>query len=157
MSSTVRIAGLAFGLTAAVILGAATGVTFLIGAGGPEWLRIPFRLLCHGLESRSFVLGHVAMPLCARCAGIYVGMIGGIGVGWLAVKRGLAITGWVALLAVIPMALDGGTQALLLRESTNGLRVLTGLVAGTGTLAWVMTLLAEPIGKRTAVESDLQC
>lgn len=34
------------------------------------------------------------------------------------------------VLALIPIALDGGTQFIGLRESTNELRVLTGLIAG---------------------------
>jgi uncharacterized membrane protein len=34
------------------------------------------------------------------------------------------------VLAIIPIALDGGTQLIGLRESTNLLRAITGSIAG---------------------------
>src|SRR5258708_38080082 len=44
---------------------------------------------------------------------------------------------WMWLLAMLPMALEGGTQFFGLRESTVWLRLLTGAIFGIGT-GWFM-------------------
>jgi uncharacterized membrane protein len=37
---------------------------------------------------------------------------------------------WILVLAIIPIAIDGGTQLLGVRESTNSLRLVTGAIIG---------------------------
>ncbi|MFP5245873.1 MAG: DUF2085 domain-containing protein, partial [Thermoanaerobaculia bacterium] len=44
-----------------------------------------------------------------------------------------------AFAAVVPLALDGLTQLAGLRESTNELRVATGLLAGLAFGLWVLS------------------
>jgi uncharacterized membrane protein len=50
---------------------------------------------------------------------------------------------WYVLIAVVPIALDGGTQLIGLRESTWWLRTLTGVLFGGGTLWFVYPYLSE--------------
>lgn len=50
---------------------------------------------------------------------------------------------WYVLIAVLPMALDGGTQLIGLRESNWWLRTLTGALFGGGTLWFVYPYLSE--------------
>lgn len=53
---------------------------------------------------------------------------------------------WYVLIAVLPMALDGGTQLIGLRESNWWLRTLTGALFGAGTLWFVYPYLNEAFG-----------
>lgn len=79
------------------------------------------------------------MPVCARCFGIYLGLAAGLLI-FLAGYRFLQHPMPLPALAgcILPLALDGTTQALLLRESTNSLRLATGVLAGTGFLLWAL-------------------
>lgn len=79
------------------------------------------------------------MPICARCTAIYAGAIAGI-LMFIAVPRlrRTPLAGWMLLLALLPMVLDGGTQAIRIRESTNVLRLLTGAPAGALFLIFVL-------------------
>jgi uncharacterized membrane protein len=45
-----------------------------------------------------------------------------------------------ALVAIAPLAIDGLTQLAGLRESTNALRVATGLVAGLAFGLWILAV-----------------
>lgn len=82
-------------------------------------------------------------PVCARDIGIYVSMLfGGIIVfilgrhtseDWPQV--------WYLLLALIPMGIDGGTQMLGWRESSNLLRLLTGSIVGIALPFYFIPLL----------------
>ena len=69
--------------------------------------------------------------MCARCTGIYFGAFAG---SFFAREKSPSPLFLVA--ALIPMALDGGTQ-LIFRESTNVLRLVTGFIAGFATIFYV--------------------
>lgn len=158
MTKSVRVASLVFAITAATILSSAVLAAWAIDRGGPDALRLPFRLLCHGIEPRSFAVGSAAMPICARCSGIYLGMLGGIAGGLFLAGRGRIVPGVVAALLIVPLALDGTTQALGLRESGNLLRFVTGILTGAGGMAWVVTRLsANAVAALERRESGLQC
>jgi uncharacterized membrane protein len=136
-----RIAAAIFLAIPATMLGAAVSATWALAHGAPQWLRWPFRAICHGLARRSFAIWQTPMPLCARCVAIYVGMFAGLAVflalPWLS-ERLLRI---ILYLAATPLAVDGITQALRLRESTNMLRSATGLAAGLAFGMWVLSVV----------------
>lgn len=123
----------------------------LIGAAAPALIdqplaeriaRLPFRLFCHGIERRSLVLSGEAMSLCARCSGIFVGLAAGCLMS-LPLMRRFRIPGWLPIVLLIPMIVDGGTQAIGFRESTNALRLMTGFTAATSAILWVITNIAN--------------
>ena len=121
-----------------VILAVATLCTRALALGAsPQW-RLPFRLICHGMAERSLVLWGVPMPICARCVAIYAGLLAGLAafaaVRWVT-ERAARMT---AMAAVIPLAIDGLTQLSGLRESTNTLRIATGLAAGLAFGFWIL-------------------
>jgi uncharacterized membrane protein len=132
------IAGAAFIAVPAAILLYTVICTWFI-ARGAEWLRVPFRALCHGLPARSFALFGTTMPLCARCVAIYGGLIAGfltfLAMPWLREK----VMRVVAVMATMPLAIDGITQASGLRESTNTLRLATGITAAFACALWAMS------------------
>jgi uncharacterized membrane protein len=121
-----------------LILTSATLTAFAISHGASMRWRLLFRLMCHGRPERCLDLFGVPMPICARCTGIYLGLIGGFAVYWLfrrASEKALRVAAFIAL---TPLAVDGLTQLTGLRESTNGLRVATGLVAGLAFGLWIL-------------------
>lgn len=122
-----------------LFLGAATLCTWAIAEGAsPRW-RLLFRIMCHGMPRRSLELFGTPMPLCARCVGIYAGMLLGILAFWAVPLMREKIMRGVALAAVTPLAIDGLTQLTGLRESTNPLRLATGVVAGLAFGLWILS------------------
>jgi len=93
--------------------------------------------ICHQLPERSFfVFGH-QLPVCARCTGIYFGALLG---SFFA--RTESPSKWFLVAAVTPLVLDGGSQ-LFFRESTNLLRLGTGLIAGFAAIFYVYAGLSS--------------
>lgn len=90
----------------------------------PQWF-------CHARPERSLRWRGRPLPLCARCTGIYPALAAGVAAGFLATPHPLT-----ALLLAVPLALplvvDGTTQSLGWRRSSNPLRLLTGLLYGFG-------------------------
>lgn len=98
--------------------------------------------ICHRIDARSLHIGDRALPLCARCSGIYLGLVLGVTVMAIA-GRGRAgglpptrliftLLGFVAL-----MGFDGVNSYLhllpglpTLYEPHNWLRVVTGTLNG---------------------------
>ena len=158
MRRDTKIAAVVFALTAAFILFASLGCTWAIAHGASIQWRLLFRPLCHGIVHRCLYVWGVPMPICARCTGIYAGMLGGILVFALAhawvrskvMKVAMAVT-------ALAMALDGGTQALRLRESTNTLRLATGIPLAFFFLLWALSVIEEgsgAAGETPAVQND---
>lgn len=96
-----------------------------------------YRFACDQIPSHSFFIGGYQICLCSRCLAIYSSMlIAGIALNFLRKRRPIqALTWWMWLLTMVPMALDGGTQFFGWRESNVWLRLLTGIIFGVGT-AW---------------------
>lgn len=95
-------------------------------------MRIGAKLGCHQKPDRSFFIHGYQFPVCARCTGIILGyLIGAI----MTLILHVSIQWDVGIIMCIPLAFDGGTQYLRWRESTQILRLLTGILAGVGTIA----------------------
>ena len=124
----------------ALILGASTLCAWAVAHGAsPRW-RMLFRIMCHGIERRCLTLFGVPMPICARCTAIYAGLIAGVGAFLLLrpllEERAVRIA---VFIAAVPMLVDGLTQATGMRESTNLMRVVTGLLAASLFAWWALT------------------
>lgn len=77
------------------------------------------------------------MAMCARDIALYGGLlIGGLLFGILR-KHIRPISLLVYALFLLPLVVDGGTQLIGWRESTWVLRLITGLIAGLGTI-WLL-------------------
>ncbi|HEX6159559.1 MAG TPA: DUF2085 domain-containing protein, partial [Thermoanaerobaculia bacterium] len=121
------------------ILGFAALCSWAVAHGAsPKW-RLLFRVMCHGLERRCLELFAVPMPICARCTGIYAGLILGLAAFPLIRMLQEKVMRAVAFIAVTPLALDGLTQLTGMRESTNELRIATGVIAGLAFGLWVLS------------------
>jgi uncharacterized membrane protein len=121
-----------------VILSASTFCSWAIAHGASMRWRLLFRVMCHGIPSRCLDLFGVPMPICARCVGIYAGLFAGLVAFWLLPIVTERVMRTIAFIAVTPLAIDGLTQLARLRESTNPLRLATGLAAGLAFGMWIL-------------------
>lgn len=104
--------------------------------------------VCAQIPSHSFyIFGH-QLGLCERNFSIYASMFVLSLVFVLSKKRLPGIPWWLWLLMILPMAVDGVTQMLGLRESTWILRVVTGTLFGVGNI-W----FALPFMQKTLLET----
>jgi uncharacterized membrane protein len=122
------------------VLGLATLAPLLESRGhqtAARFIYLPFRLICHQRDDRSFHLAGEQMAFCERDVAIVsAAILTGLTFAVLRHRHSLPRIGFGALVALaLPMALDGGTQLVGLRESTPELRVLTGMLFSLG-LGW---------------------
>lgn len=110
--------------------------------------------LCHQLPGRSFFGGGVQAPVCARDAGIYLGIVVSIAVVSLLHRgerprdfpRGYV---WAFMAAcVLFMGWDGVSSYASLRTTTNDLRLLSGLGVGFSAGLVLVPLLNDTLWQR---------
>jgi uncharacterized membrane protein len=94
--------------------------------------------ICHQRASRSFHLAGVQLPVCARCAGLYVSGAVAAMAAWMFSRRpGVpANTRRVVVLAAIPTALSVILEWTGILDPTNLGRFLCALPLGAGA-AWI--------------------
>lgn len=93
-------------------------------------------VLCHQKPERSFFWKGKQFPVCARCTGIYLGYLSFP----LFNFEVIALSNWVCVLLAAPTIIDGLTQAFCNRESNNVIRLITGVFAGVGLMAFVVNI-----------------
>ena len=87
---------------------------------------------CHRRPERTLKLRGSYLPVCARCTGIYAGMfVFFLSQFFIEFNYGLNLF-FVSILLMLPTTLDGTTQLLKLRESTNLIRLISGFICGIG-------------------------
>ena len=132
-------------LASITVLVSAVATTWAVADGASPAIRVPFRLICHGFAGRCFVIAKVPMPICARCTAIWGGLLVGAAAFPLVRVAVRQFPLGALLVAVLPLAIDGFTQALGLRESTNEIRALTGVVAGLAFALWALANIDREI------------
>jgi uncharacterized membrane protein len=86
--------------------------------------------LCHQKTDRSFQINNNQMPFCSRCTAIWTGMTIGIGL-MIFYKIPLNNKFLIAIiLSIVPIGIDGFGQLFGFWESTNIIRIVTGLLIG---------------------------
>ena len=86
--------------------------------------------LCHQKADRSFFINDNQMPFCSRCTAIWLGLA--IGLGFMVFYK-IELDEkflFVILLSLVPIGVDGVGQLFGFWESTNIVRVITGLLMG---------------------------
>jgi len=122
--------------------------------------------VCHRIPERSFFIGGVQLPLCARCSGTYLGALTGFVMMFLLGRRRAAglpsVPVLIALgLFVVAFGVDGLNSYLTLfpgaphlYEPRNWLRLTTGTLEGIALAAIVLpmfnqTMWADATGERS--------
>lgn len=102
---------------------------------------------CHRIDERSFHIGERALPLCARCSGMYLGALLGFVFQAMRAKRHAAMPTWRVATVLVGFVgvfgIDGVNSYLHLfpgftsglYEPNNTLRLLTGTGVGLGIAA----------------------
>ena len=106
----------------------------------PEKIKLEFTM-CHRKPERSFFWKGKQFPVCARCTGIHIGYLSFPVFLFSIATLNLM---WTVLL-MLPTVIDGLTQAYYERESTNFLRLMTGIAAGIGAMSLV-SIIGKGIG-----------
>jgi len=105
-----------------------------------------YSLVCHQLPSRSYFLLGQQMAYCERNTALYTTMALG-GLLWARVGHRLPPLPWPAFtLLTLPIAVDGFTQLLGLRESTWQLRTLTGVLFGLSSVWFAFPIVDRLLG-----------
>jgi uncharacterized membrane protein len=139
MKRNTRIVAATIAFLSSAILAASVFCTWAISNGASMRWRLAFRALCHGIPARCLELWNVPMPICARCTAIYAGLLAGIVLFLILPRIQALLARRILLFAVVPMFIDGLTQLAGLRESTNLLRIETGLLAGVAFAFWALS------------------
>jgi uncharacterized membrane protein len=113
--------------------------------------------ICHRLVSHSIMMGEQAMPLCARCTGIYLGaLVGLFTMGGLGRRRAGGLPPRPLLVVLVAfigiMGIDGiNSYATLLPgvphlyEPQNWLRLVTGTLNGLALAALIFPVLNQTL------------
>ncbi|MDD3776095.1 MAG: DUF2085 domain-containing protein [Actinomycetota bacterium] len=101
--------------------------------------------LCHQNPARSFACSGLAMPVCARCTGIYIAiLISSLTISLVDRKsRNILPSGkilWGMLPFLLLMGLDVGLSTLGIYETGNMVSFLTGFMVG-----WCIPLILLPV------------
>ncbi len=86
--------------------------------------------LCHQKAERSFFINDNQMPFCSRCTGIWLGLA--IGLGFMIFYR-IQLDEkliFLIIMGLVPIGIDGLGQLFGFWESTNVIRLITGLMTG---------------------------
>lgn len=87
--------------------------------------------VCHRMPSRSFWLFEVPLGLCARCTGIYLGLVIGLVLSF-AMQGKMTIPFRAAVTLILLALLDGSIQHFHVYDSGNLARAMTGFAYGIG-------------------------
>ncbi|MEX2314865.1 MAG: DUF2085 domain-containing protein, partial [Thermomicrobiales bacterium] len=150
------------------VVGLAALAPLLKAAGHPtaaNVIYLLYRLICHQRADRSFHLNSEQMAFCERDVAIVsCAVLTGLAFAIVRQRWAIPTISFVAVvLFALPMALDGGTQLIGLRESTPELRVLTGSLFSLGVGWFVLPHLAtgfasirDEVHARRAVHGTLK-
>jgi len=105
--------------------------------------------VCHQRSERSLIIFGEKMAVCARCFGIYLGLLIGALLMPLynKIEEPRTLDFRWALLSLVPLAIDGVTQLAGLRESTNELRLVTGFLFGLIFISYFIPLVLVRLGE----------
>jgi uncharacterized membrane protein len=106
------------------------GLTTLLAAVGPRSLHalfdLPFHVLCHRIPERILSIAGAPMPICSRCAGIWIGLSLSAAIAWPRISlRALRV---VFPIALFLMFAEVVTQDMGLHPVFHPTRLLTGLL-----------------------------
>lgn len=92
-----------------------------------------FAPICHQIPARSICFFGHPLAVCARCLGIYIGFLGGMGI--YAMRRGFSVVAMpkvhTFILVTSPLILDALGNLFHLWNTPNWLRFLTGILWGS--------------------------
>ncbi|MBI3403383.1 MAG: DUF2085 domain-containing protein [Acidobacteria bacterium] len=102
-------------------------------------------LVCHQLPARSFHLWAVQMPVCARCAGIYVGAAIASLIALTSIREPPRVSRVTLLAAAVPTALTLVFEWWTGQMPANWIRAAAGLPMGAIVTALVVAATGDQV------------
>lgn len=108
-----------------------------------------FKPICHQIHERSFYLFGYPLAVCARCTGIYLGLLFGV-LSYPIFKR---ISNydrppiWILILSAVPMFIDFSLGFLHIIENTHLSRSITGSIFGFAVAYFIIPAWKTSISK----------
>jgi len=99
------------------------------------------KYICHRIPERSFFIRGHQFPVCARCTGFYTGLAVYLIANHFYPHNYDLNMLIISVILMIPAAIDGGSQYLGFRESTNPLRFITGFIGGLGLIIFIKIMI----------------
>lgn len=96
-------------------------------------------LNCHQIAERSFYLNGNEMPFCSRDVGIFIGLVAGMAAALFLKPRFSLLA---LILMAVPILVDGGVQLVTDYESSNLVRIATGMLGG-GAASYFLAHIAD--------------
>jgi uncharacterized membrane protein len=131
-------------------------LTMLTDAFGPRWLYVlldlPFHFLCHRMPERILSIDGVPMPMCSRCAGIWLGLSVSVVAAWPPVS--IRVLRVVFPIALVLMAIEVFTQDMGWHPVFHPTRVLSGLLVSVPFGGALGALLQRELGSAPDPEPD---
>ena len=99
-----------------------------------------FSPLCHQIPSRSFELDAMPLAVCARCTGVYLGLVIGLVVYplWRRIDTQTMPSRVLLAIGIAPLAIDGAAGVMRIYASTMSVRAVTGVVAGLVVASFIL-------------------
>jgi uncharacterized membrane protein len=101
--------------------------------------------ICHQIPARSFYLENHPFAVCARCFGVYFGLLSGFIIYPFlrSVEKTESFPRFWLFLAMIPMGVDWSLGFFHIWENTHVSRFLTGLILGMACAIFIIPALVE--------------
>jgi len=113
-----------------------------------------YSFFCHQEASRSFFLFGNQVAICSRCLSFYSSvLIFGL---WVSLKRTKPLDAKLALLLIFPALVNVILQILRIKESTNLIRVTSGLLLGMAVSLYLFPRAQEALGRLTTDKRQIQ-
>ncbi len=117
-------------------------------------IRLFFAPICHQIPERSFQLSGHSLAVCARCTGLYAGMVVGllfypfiktVGSKNIPSPKGL-------LFSAIPTVVEWIFSHMNVVESSNWIRSLSSAILGTAVVFWVLPTAFQLVDSKTTIK-----
>jgi uncharacterized membrane protein len=105
--------------------------------------------VCHQRPERSFAIRGVQLPVCARCAGLYVSGAAGALAAWLGRRKAPVDSRAVLFVAALPTAATIPVEWLGLSGLSNAIRAAAALPLG-GAAGWTFVRALREEGTNDA-------
>jgi len=104
-----------------------------------------FSFICHQIPARSFYLENHAFAVCARCFGVYCGLLGGFIAYpiFRSIETVKPFPRFWLFLAAIPAAVDWSLGVFGIWENTHWSRFLTGFILGAACALFIVPAIVE--------------
>lgn len=102
-----------------------------------------FSLICHQNPERSYYFMGEKLPVCVRCLGLYFGLLLGLVIYpfFSNIRETRIPNVKISLIFLAPIVFDGVSQMIGLYNSPHYVRILTGILASSGSMLYILPIL----------------